>query len=372
MALKKTRAAVASCPEAEAAAEELLRKGNAIDAVVAGVFAACAVKSDVLLGPVQLLVGGAGAGLRAIDGRVRQPGIGAPRPRGFQPEDAIPVAARVGVPWLPATLSVASATSGSATFGQVLGPSLALAKGSPRGDVLSQIASRGPRALEDRPLASELLAVAGRPNEGLLTSEDLSSIRPEVVTARRVELPIPTARTNSENEASQAPTEFTRVRENGSIVSRRRSGSSPTRSVVTLPWAEIDAGIPTKDVDPSTARTVLAVDRYGMFAAAVWAEGHEGLEIPELGLRAPFFAEPVRRGVTRERPGDVRPAAAPVALVGQPLGLEMAMGAFGARDAYDVLRSLIGAFVNDEPLEAKGDSTWFATSSYDGAASISR
>ena len=90
MALRKARASVASAPEVEAAAEELLGKGNAVDAVVAGVFAAAAISPGVLLGPVQILVGGAGAGLLAIDGRVRQPGIGAPRPRGFTTGDDIP------------------------------------------------------------------------------------------------------------------------------------------------------------------------------------------------------------------------------------------------------------------------------------------
>ena len=43
MALRKARAAVGSAPEIEAAADELLGKGNAVDAVVAGVFAACAI-----------------------------------------------------------------------------------------------------------------------------------------------------------------------------------------------------------------------------------------------------------------------------------------------------------------------------------------
>src|SRR5687768_11026845 len=183
MALRKARAAVASGPEIEAAAEDLLGKGNAVDAVVAGVFAACAASPGVLLGPVQILVGGAGAGLLAIDGRVRQPGMGAPRPRGFVSDEEIPEAARVGAPWLPAALSVAIATAGSATFAQVLAPAIAAAKGSPRKDILSRIASRGPRAIEERPLGQELVALAGRPSGGLLTSDDLSSPRPTVQKA---------------------------------------------------------------------------------------------------------------------------------------------------------------------------------------------
>src|SRR5579862_9799569 len=135
----RSRAAVASSPEVLAAAEELLRKGNALDAAVAGVFAACALSPGALLGPVQILVGGAGSGLRALDGRVRQPGIGAPRPRGWQEGEEIPDAARVGAPWLPATLAAAIASGGSATFAQVLGPAVALAKGSPRAEVLAKI-----------------------------------------------------------------------------------------------------------------------------------------------------------------------------------------------------------------------------------------
>ena len=61
MTRRLQRAAVASSGEVEAAAEELLRKGNALDAVVAGVFAACALSPGVLLGPVQILIGGGGS-----------------------------------------------------------------------------------------------------------------------------------------------------------------------------------------------------------------------------------------------------------------------------------------------------------------------
>src|SRR5580693_5893890 len=94
--------ATASEGSAAEAASAMLVKGNAVDAVVAGVFAAAGAGASVLLGPVQIVFGGAGLGLRAVDGRVRQPGKGAPRPRGFTPEQTVAPAARVGVPALPA------------------------------------------------------------------------------------------------------------------------------------------------------------------------------------------------------------------------------------------------------------------------------
>jgi gamma-glutamyltranspeptidase/glutathione hydrolase len=349
MALRKARAAVASAPEVEAAAEELLGRGNAVDAVVAGVFAACAVSAGVLLGPVQILVGGAGAGLLAIDGRVRQPGVGAPRPRGFTSEEEIPDAARVGVPWLPAALSVALASMGTATFAQVLGPAVALAKGTPRADVLSRIASRGPRAIEERPLAGELLALAGRPSGGLLTSDDLASPRPDVQRASRFDLPAPTK--------------------------RKGGGPAPPKAIVTFPWAQIENGIPAPpahDVDVARVRAVAAVDRNVTFAIACWDEATDGLVVGDLGLRAPFFAEPVRRGQTRVRPGDPRPAAGPAALVGTAVAPEMAFCAFGAADAYDVLAQAIASLLADERIEAHGEARLVALSHINGTASVLR
>ncbi|MBS2020535.1 MAG: hypothetical protein JST00_47205 [Deltaproteobacteria bacterium] len=337
MAIKKARAAVASSPEVESAAEEVLAKGNAVDAAVAGVFAACAATPGVLLGPVQILLGGGGSGLRAFDGRVRQPGIGAPRPRGFQKGEEVPDAARVGVPWLAATCSAALATAGTATFKQVIGPALALAKGSPRADVLAKIAARGPRAMEERPLSSELLAIAGRPSAGLLTSDDLASPRPDVVTATRT-----------------------------------KHGN---RFVVELPWARLEDGIPSapaRAVSVGTTRAVIAVDRHGSFAVACWDEGIDGLPLDEVGLRVPLFAEPVLRGETRIRPGDARPAAAPIAFVANEAGPEVAFAAFGAGDAYDVLRGAITSLLDEERIEAHGEASLVAITHVKGVASVFR
>jgi hypothetical protein len=371
MSLRKSRAAVASSPEVEAAAEELLRKGNAVDAAVAGVFAACALSPGVLLGPVQILIGGGGVGLRALDGRVRQPGIGAPRPRGFQSDEEVPDAAKVGVPWLPATLSVAVATAGTATFAQVLGPALALAKGSPRHDVLAKIAARGPRAVEERPLGAELLALCGRPAGGLLTSDDLSSQRPEVHAASRHVLG-----GSSGGRAARGP--GSRSSGPSSASASRKGGDGDDggpRVIIELPWAHDDGGMPVPPagrVEVATTRAVACVDRFGAFAVACWDEGVDGLTVAELGLRAPFFAEPVLRGATRVRPGDARPAAAPVALVGRDAGPEFAFAAFGASDAYDVLRGAIRSVIEDDRIEAHGDGTLVAVSHIAGVSSVFR
>ncbi|MBX3188693.1 MAG: gamma-glutamyltransferase [Labilithrix sp.] len=357
MIRKPARAAVASSPEVEAAADELLAKGNAVDAAVAGAFAACATSPGVLLGPMQILVGGGGLGLRALDGRVRQPGVGAPRPRGFKDDEEVPDAARVGVPWLPATLSAAVATAGTATFKHVMGPALALAKGSPRHDVLAKIAARGARAIEERPLSSELLALAGRASGGLLTGDDLASPRPEVHRASRRLVPGAGAGPRSKRAMSEP------------------ASNELPRAVIELPWANDLDGMPAAPaayVDVASARAVLAVDRHGAFAIAVWAETHEGIALGELGLRAPFFAEPVRRGQTRVRPGDARPAAAPIAMVGTEVGPEVAFAAFGAGDAYDVLRGAIRSLLDDDRIEAHGEARLVALSHAQGAASVFR
>ncbi len=341
--MKARRAAVGALAEAEQSAEQILAKGNAVDAVVAGVLGACAASAGVLLGPVQILIGGAGVGIRAVDGRVRQPGVGAPRPRGFVEGEDVPAAATVGVPWLPAALATALATAGTLSLSQVAGPALDFAKKTPRHDPLSRIAARGPRALEERPFVTELVAAAGRVADGLLTTDDLASPRPAPVAGARVGL-----------------------------------GAGPdgvALSLGTCPWVHVVDGAPTAPAgcEVGWSRAVAAVDRNGTFAVAVFEDPPEGLFIEEIGLRAPPHAAPVRRGEARIRPGDARPAACPAALLLDPAGaVRLSVAAFGAADAYDVLAATLGRYVTDGLVEAHGAARFAALSLGTSGASVLR
>ena len=142
----RRRAAAASESHVAQAAREVLARGNAVDAVVAGVLVAAAESPGVLLGPVQLLAGGAGAGLLAVDGRVRQPGSAPPRPRGFLGDRAdAPRGPGRRPASCPRRWRRRSPRSATATLLRAAGPALAWARPrSPeRAALLEAIARRG-------------------------------------------------------------------------------------------------------------------------------------------------------------------------------------------------------------------------------------
>lgn len=265
----RRRAAAGSESHVAQAAREVLERGNAVDAVVAGVLMAAAESPGVLLGPLQFLAGGAGAGLIAIDGRVRQPGLGAPRPRGFLANEAIPDAALVGVPFLPAALVTALATLGAATLLRAAGPALAWARAHApeRAAVLEAIARRGAPALAEEGVAGELTAAAGRAARGLLTPEDLAGVLPGVTRC---------------DEPSLGPS-----------------------GVLTVPWRARARALASEEtpLDASSGQVVCAADSRGLVAIACYEAPLEGVPVPALGLVAPRWAAPVLRGQPRIAPG---------------------------------------------------------------------
>lgn len=302
----RRRAASASQRDVAEVVLAALSHGNALDAVLAGVFAAAALESSVLLGPLQLMIGGAGAGLRAVDGRNRQPGLKLPRPRGFVSADEIAPAARVAVPALPAAIAAALATHGSSTLSRIAAPAIELAKArsAPRAKVLDWIARHGGTGLVDPWISGELIAAAGRIAGGLLGPSDLEEVRPEVAEC-----------------------------------SRERVGE---RYAMTVPWGAEAVRDPAEDaLDATGVEIIAATDGRGFVAIACYRIAGEGVAVSELGLVAPFTAVPVRRGETRVRPGEPRPAAAPIALSEAEGIVDLALAVSGVESAEQSLGEIM-------------------------------
>jgi gamma-glutamyltranspeptidase/glutathione hydrolase len=244
----------------------MLPRGNAIDGVCAAVLMAAALEPGVLLGPVHFLVAGPGFGLRCVDGRQRQPGRGAPRPRGWLPTEAIPDAARVAVPALPAAVATALSMFGTVPLKRACEPALdALTRNHPRRAVLMSYAREGASALAKDTFADAMTTIAGRFAAGLITRDDLRAVR--------------------------APAVACHVHDRMAMAPFGQEGA------------------------PATAcQAVCVADSRGGVAAACYETAADGLAIDALGLVAPLRAEPVMRGHRRKDPGAPIPCATTVAL----------------------------------------------------------
>lgn len=273
----KTRSvAIANDPLVEEAAQDfLLSGGSAVGAVLCGFFAAAGAYAGVLLGPLSLLVAGAGAGGRAFDGRLRQPGLGTKRPRGFQAGEEIPDAARVAVPTAVAAALVAHAYEGSPKLAGIMKPGISRAERSGaegRANLLRRIRSVGAGALSEPGFVRAMLSSAGPSQGGLLTPTDFGAI-PDL-----------------DQPAVEAEVEGARL--------------------IEPSWA--------REAQDETAlgsgAAVLAVDARGTFAALSYRRTVDGFPLEDLDLEAPLLAVPVMRGVTRVSPGARLPTAAPIAV----------------------------------------------------------
>lgn len=274
----RTRAAALATDDRveELASEELARSKSAVAAVVAGFFAAAGAYADVLLGPLTLVVAGVGSGGRAFDGRLRQPGLGARRPRGFVHDD-VPVASRAALPTGVAALTVALAYDRRATLTAVarVGARTAADASAPeRARLLDRVAAVGPAALGESGFMRPLLHVASPSEGGLLTPADFVATDDVTVEAK----------------------------------ARRVRG----QTTLEAPWAEAK---PEPMAAGGERHGICAVDANGVYAALCYERIGTGLPVPGLGLVAALGAVPVRRGTPRVSPGTRLPAFAPVAIL---------------------------------------------------------
>ncbi|HTV18603.1 MAG TPA: hypothetical protein VMG12_08035 [Polyangiaceae bacterium] len=264
----------------DAARAYLEAGGDALGAVVTGFFSAAGDSPGVLFGAVGLIVAQVGMGVRAFDGRQRQPGLGQRRARGLSPGDAVPTAARVAVPGGIAALLVALRYGRSASLSKILAPGIALAKKAGcerRAEVLDVIARLGPAALASPDIARPLIHLAGPSEGGALGLSDLESI-PEIDQPARA--------------------------------------SSGQR----LPaWADErleSVHIPDSEWQEQALRQhgLCANDASGGLAALCYDNAISGLRVDSLELVLPLNAVPVRRGLPRIAPGRFLPAPAPLSI----------------------------------------------------------
>lgn len=282
--MKTKAAAIATDPESAAAAEELLAaKGSAADAVVAAYLSMAARSAGVLLAPAVALVGGAGAGARAFDGRALQPGAGAARPRGTRAEESPLLEARAAVPRAPHMAILLHASQGRRPLRELTKRAVGEARAAGarrRAELLSQLGEGGMQALARASVVEPMLAAASGNVGGLVTEEDLATARADDVPARVSD------------------------------------GAADLR-VVREPWPS--AG-------EAQVEAVAAVDAWGLVAVlATFSTGHAGVPIGALEIELPAVAEPVRRGKTRVAPRTVLPVPARIALVDAGASLRAAV-----------------------------------------------
>jgi gamma-glutamyltranspeptidase/glutathione hydrolase len=212
----------------------------------------------VLLSPVSILLSAFGA-RRVIDGRLRQPGRGLSRPRGFVDGAEIPSAARVAVPAnIPAVFVAWGYLTGSpASAFRVASVVARRAGAEARAELLQRAAARGGSALKGSAVERDLVRRAGAVQGGLVSHDDFD---PATDVDHALEL-----------------------------------GAG-------FPWGPTD----TASAE-SSRHAILAVDPSGGAAVVCYELVEDGMPVCGGELISPLAAHPVRRGIPRVRPGTPLP-----------------------------------------------------------------
>ena len=247
--------------------------GTAVDYVLGGLWVAAALHPGVIMGSVQIMVSGPGLTSMCVDGRVRQPGLGAERPRGHT--GTPPDAAFAAAPMMPIAAITATATLGTLTLRQTTAPARGIAKelNRARARVIEAFSQQGP--LAQASLVDALVYGLGPLHGGAITPKDFAVRTPEI-----------------------------------SPVVIDREGAFRFGTPAWVVDAARDLAQPC-DI-------IACADAKGYVAVAVIHHPEGGAMVDDLGLRAPPLATPVRRGVPREPVGSACPASFPVAFLNAP------------------------------------------------------
>lgn len=255
------------------AAEDASLSGlSPLKVALAGYLAAAGYHPGVLLSSAAILVHGLGVS-RAFDGRLRQPGIGSRRPRGFVKGEHVPQSAYITAPQIVPAMYVALGYDEDRRSGELFKAAVANAKrggASRRAALLTRIKELGARTFVDPSIHRHLLHLAAPAQGGQLGAKDFEPLNV---------IDVPTVVSNSTEMA--AP-----------------SG----QTYVDFPWSRATA--PRPNCEPGY---ISAVDRRGMGVLICYERTVSGAEVEELDLLAPLSAIPTLRGVSRVPPGQVLP-----------------------------------------------------------------
>ena len=260
----------------EASGSALDAGGTAVDACIAGLFAAAGQEPAVLLGSMCLIVAGLGAGSHVFDGCVLQPGFGFRAPIGFSSASDIPPAARVPISSSVAMIAAAHVHDGHLTMASLAGYGVRVAKDQhahARAKLIYNVGEAGVLALRGASFVHAMIDTGGRHLGGNVTPNDLAEARASL----------------------RAP-----------LVSGGFVHPLGVRTVAS-------------DAPSFECVAIVACDSRGVLAAAHCAFDPYGPEVVPYEVVASRFAIPIRKRKPHWRPG--RPIRVPL-----PIGLRMPKG----------------------------------------------
>jgi hypothetical protein len=256
----------------EAAEDASLAGLSPLKVALAGYLAAAGHHPGVLLSSAAILVHGLGVS-RSFDGRLRQPGIGIRRPRGFVKGEPVPDSAYVTAPQIIPAMYVALGYDEDRRSGELFKAALSNARragASRRVALLTRIKELGARTFVEPSVNRHLLHLAAPAQGGQLAAKDFE---PLLV----IDVPAVIGLQKSNDTSLEVP-------------------------VADFPWARAKA--PRANCEPGY---ISAVDRRGVGVLVCYERAVAGVEVAELDLLAPLAGIPTLRGVTRVPPGQALP-----------------------------------------------------------------
>jgi gamma-glutamyltranspeptidase/glutathione hydrolase len=346
---KGPRDAISNHPTAQEAADEcLLAGGSAVDAVLAAYFALAGATPWGLLAPVTLLVAGSGTGVRAVDGRARQPGLGVERPVRYNDDASAPIIARASASATPAAISMAASMFGRESLVKLatLGARVARKQGArERAALLTRFGSAKAWVLQDRAFLAELAERVPRFEGALLQPADLAIEGADVLPCEptlslagvRLALPpwhelaaapsaspSPTpgpspaagAPANTDDPASPDAAPGADPASPDAAVGSASLAATPGAPAPRIELAEASPALSAAAAPlapPSFCFLAMACER-GSLAALLLRQPARSVQLFDGEVDLPALGQPVLKGIPRLRPGASLPLSAPLAV----------------------------------------------------------